>query len=500
MCVIERQAYRHPEGGQQLVEFERPCSRATTTHFCDNVVYRKVKRVSLVERKLVKGKGDDFIFTEGSDGKERVYRDVTGLTARRSAQGVRHNAINAERRASVEPLSSASSQSAYSPNEVKPAAPSPPHNGADIPTLERQRRPRFGVNEEGRSVIPGGTAIYDRPPSMDLPRAMKNERPSLAGILERESRSYRSANAPAAEDLPTPKIPQRHSEIRVKIETAPSPTNPPTAFSLGSDRLPKPRYRKEASARDVPLNRFCSERGAHAQDWVDDNTEASLEQGRDKTWSQLDRIYRCRSSRQESVESTRSHRPAAVDAFEGRRAAASREKQLEAEQTQMARERTTAASREQRSGQYDSTSGREAPFSRMPFRPAGVSRCAPYISSPQSRSSEADSTRRRGVTIHQYCYPSTSSADSIATRGVDVIAREQARNQDTRRAERAQQASQRLSQAIGERLFESRTDDIDFDWVHGEDNNEGNYDRKAFWSDVRRLKLSSDFDQNSRYF
>lgn len=523
MCIVETRTYTRADGRREVIETPRPCPRATGSRLCNRVEHRNIEQERVVVRRPnpERSSGDHFLVTECRDGRERLYRDVTRSSSKRKSTTTRRG-NNSGNRPSMDIPSSASSSSAYSFVEVRPSASSPPPTAPTFPVLERERRPRFGTNDPSRTVAADGTAVYDRPPSLDLPRAAENERHASFAGPERERRPYASSTAASTTDPVVPEPHRRRPDIQIDPSARSPTSSSPTPSSPALNHLPKLSHLRTDSARDVPIpppqnsprESFLRQR----PETVDRETAAQpsrdhFSYGLDRSADEPSRRRRnaeVDATRETSTERTERHRREAAAALEGTtdgwtRAALLRKAQLEAEIAQMTRERGAAEAlrstrgpagdgsserydsdrstrrdeadiREPRYDEQSRTSSASSPRTsrRMTF---GGDRSGyasgSYTSSPLSTRSPTTTTygaARGGVTVHQYHYALTADRreSGLSTQGADVVAREQARRVGTTTAS--------LSDALGDLGLEGGDDDfgregiddeVEEDWEEG---------------------------------
>ncbi|KAK4548259.1 hypothetical protein LTR36_010129 [Oleoguttula mirabilis] len=466
MCVVERKTYVHADGHRETIESTHGCHGATGSGLCDRIEYRSSEEARIVERRpnLERRGADNYLITEGRDGRERVYRDVTRRSSNRTSNTIRRSNTTGNR-ASRENTSPASSPSAYSSVEVRPLAPSPPPTTPAFPILERERRPRYGTNQPQRIVAADGTAVYERPPSLNLPRARENERHARFAEPEVERRSPISA---AEIDEPfVLEPPRRRPSIIVERSARIPRSSMPSASSPGLSQLPKLSHARNDSARDIPKDRSQDPRreSSHRQQ-AEDDRQAQIERDR---LAEPERRQQARrnaedAAREASRERQDRHRRETAAALEGNRRGTLREEQLEAELAQVARERAAADARKRESDQSErytqdqlrrDAEARERYYQTRPDTSPRLSRrmtgaessYTPYNSSPLS----ARSPIYGGVQLHQSQYLPARRESSISAKGAEVIAREQARASTS---EEPQRATRRLSDVLGDTRIE----------------------------------------------
>jgi len=455
MCLIETKIYTHPDGHREIIETTRPCPRATSTGLCYRVERRTVEQhARLIERRPAPDRrdSDGLVVTEGRDGTQRIYRDITRRSSIRNSNRSR---ANTSKRSSLETPSSAPTAS-YA--KIRPEAPSPPKPLSPGQYQAPPAAPYMsgGMSGLNRTVGPDGTAIYGSPPSLDLPRARENER--HARTVEPQNARRQSNPNPflsSRDPIPAPSSSTRPHRRSVRISTPVEDSSPSAGSpsSPGLSQLPKIDSARHDSAQDFQrpgILRRESERDHAARlQREEDERQAELERGRlaESERRQEARRKKHRAARDVSQESRERHRREAVAALEGKRRGDDRLEQLEAEYAQMARERAAAEQRsrdshlaermheanekpprEIRAQNYQTrtsprssrrmTNGNYAPFTSSPLRPA------------------------YSVQVHNPPSSSRRNSDAIRQTGEDVIAGEQARLSG------AQRASHRLSAVI----------------------------------------------------
>ncbi|KAK3705611.1 hypothetical protein LTR37_013219 [Vermiconidia calcicola] len=457
MCVIETKTYSYSDGHQRTFETIRRCHRAVGSRLCNRVDRRSTQQAQIVEARPTTAEspsGEGVIITEGRDGLQRVYRDLSKRSSHSSS--VRRSNAPSER-SSVSPPSSASSP-AYV--EAKPSASTLPPATPWFPLMERTRAPYgppISPPEPTRIVTAEGTAIYERPPSLELPRAPNNERPPVS--LKRRSSSDSSMKAEVdATDEPAPCRRRRRLSISIDTTMQPSTSSSPSMESPGLSSLPrvgslrrdsrKAPYR--ADARKDDRARADSVRDSRSEQdrrlIQEEERQARLERDR------LAESDRRQSAREELAQeaSRERHRQAAVEALEGQQQRPREDTdpfqaQRDAEFAQMARERAAAAARRRESTErYAEDQLRRDPDARAYYETARISARPPsrrltgeYVPSPLSARSSLTYPPPPPPVVHQY--PSARRrGSSIRERGEEVIAREQARA-----------ATERLKSAMG---------------------------------------------------
>ncbi|KAK1069191.1 hypothetical protein LTR12_004733 [Friedmanniomyces endolithicus] len=429
MCVIERRTYQHSSGREEIHERVRRCRRAVGTSICADADTRVVEQATLVERRPDVDRVDPeaLLVTEGFNGRRNVYREIDTRSGRR--RSVRRSNTTPSPFASSSSRSSASYASYV---ERRPEAPSPPRAAPSVP-LSADTGPT-------RTLRADGTAVYDRPPSLDFPRALDNERRTRLvepGEIRRSPASSIMSEVDEADTVI--RIPRRPS-ISVNTTRLSPATSSPTASSPGLSQLPRLGHSRHDSARDVTAHRSQRESFEDRQRrWLlEDEQQAQLERDR------LAETTRRQQAREDSSRDR--HRAEAIAILEGQvqqqRNTPSRLRRsqtlLDAELAQMARERAETATRQSYAGDRLQ---RDADLARLD-QPQRLMNVAPLSARSHPYS----------VAIHQH--PDTRLEDTLEERGEAVIAREQARAQrgaaDSSRPRRTQQASRRLSYSTGD--------------------------------------------------
>lgn len=463
MCVIERKTYFHDDGRQETIEKTRPCHRAVGKHLCRHVERRSFEVARVVETKPSsssttppRNDRDGYIVTEGSRGQQRLYRDLSKRSSNSSS--VRRSTTMSDR---TTPVSTPSSASSPSYVEVKPEAPSPPPAAPGFPFTERTRTP-YSSSRPLPSFTKDGTAIYDRPPSLDQPRAFDNERPS-SRQLEKES-SFSSTTA-EVDDADEPTMPSRRHRPSVSFD---STARPATSSSTASGSVSSPGISQLKSAlrrdsgRDVDRkssprkHRSDSDRQRRKAD--EDDRQARLERDR---LAESDRRQSAREqlARNASRERRDRHRREAAEALEGVRThtpTSDRDRDdpiqrgRDAERAEMERERERAAQLRRGDEYHDDQLRRDAEAraqyniqqplpsrAQLAPRPSSSSSSKPNTSprNPITSARAFNTTTAMQPRIHQAVAPapapvrreSRSEGQTIAERGADVIARERAR-------------------------------------------------------------------------
>ncbi|KAK0941776.1 hypothetical protein LTR29_006667 [Friedmanniomyces endolithicus] len=402
MCVIERRTYQHSSGREEIHERVRRCRHAVGTSICADADTRVVEQATLVDRRPEVDRVDPqaLLVTEGFNGRHNVYREVDTRSGRR--RSVRRSNTTPSPFASSSSRSSASYASYV---ERRPEAPSPPRAAPFVP-LSADTGPT-------RTLRADGTAVYDRPPSLDFPRALDNERRTRLVEPAEIRRSPASSVMSEVDEADTViRVPRRPS-ISVNTARLSPATSSPTTSSPGLSQLPRLGHSRHDSARDVPAYRSQRESYEDRQRrWLlEDEQQAQLERDR------LAETTRRQQAREDSSRDR--HRAEAIATLEGQvqpqrnMQSQLRRSQtlLDAELAQMARERAETATRQT------------------------------YAGDRLQRDADLASTLTR-------------LDDTLEERGEAVIAREQARAQreaaGPSSSRRPQQASRRLSYSTGD--------------------------------------------------
>jgi hypothetical protein len=470
MCVIEKRQYSYTDGHQRTVEKTRYCHRAVGSRVCNRVEERTVQHARIVERRPSTADGPPAASSTRLDGpssRRRTSRNVSnGSSNRSSAQQSRP----ASDRSPVSIPSSASS-----PPVVEPIA-SPVLDLPAPPIGERSSMPYPPHLSSRRIVAENGTAIYDRPPSLEMPRATDNERPSSSRPRQPSSDSMTAEVDDS--DLPPPP-PRRRPSVRIEIPTKPGSNTRPRVDSTRSSTQPTmrpdpvPETPRRTGSRRTANTTLDSDRERRRRREEEDRRRKQEE---DERQAILERERIAATERRER------HRRAAAEALEGARARVEPrpptrpeprpqtrpeprpqtrpssssgpapspqeiQARIDAELAQMARERAAAAARQRSSAEYEQLR-REAEARRQYYSPTGprppfspshsptstrppsrrlTDDFGPYATSPiTSPRLSARTPSVRSPIVHQYIRQRRRS-NSIRERGEEVIAREQAR-------------------------------------------------------------------------
>ncbi|KAK3633582.1 hypothetical protein LTR22_020018 [Elasticomyces elasticus] len=444
MCVIERRTYQRSDNREEIHERVRRCRRVAGSTICRDAEIRTVDPSTRIDRRPSNNltNADDLLVTEGFNGRRNVYREVDTGTRRRGSVR-RSNTIN-----TPSPLGNSSPRSSDSPE-----APSPPAAASMPPRPINPLRPTSSDTAPARTVRPDGTAVYDRPPPLDTPRARDNERRTRFAdttnwrTTSSSDSSISSITAEVDDIDTTVRVPRRPSMSINTARLSPTSSSPGTA-SPGLSQLPRLGSLRHDSVRDTPRDHS---RQASIDEWErrrrqEDDRLAQLE--RDRA-AETDRRQQAREEARRSR-----HRAEAAAALEGESQPrqVSTPTRLEAELAQMARERAEAAAREAEAEQpryaYDQLR-RDADAVRH-----RESQSTPRIlrrNTGEISGTSALSTRLPAypMTIHQSARAPRDS--TLEEQGEAIIAREQARGTaEASSSRRTQQASRRLSSAMGD--------------------------------------------------
>lgn len=476
MCIIETKTYDHADGRREIIEPRRRCRDARGTGLCSNVIRRNVEQASIVEHRPATTDQSDnaVLITQSRGGRETVYQDVAKRTSRRSS-------IRRSRTVTINrpfPVDSRSSTSSSSFVEMRPPpAPSPPPSGAVFPAPGVSRRPTLSDEPVTRRIESDGTAIYDRPPSLEQPRTLDNERrPRFVEVRPTRRGSLSSTTAELGDPAPRLQHPRpRRPNIVVDTSTRPPSASSPSATSPGLSQLPRlSGSRRHDSARDLPGRRPRGESNSESRRRQQSQTEEDERQARLERERLAESERRQEARRNAALNSSAARRDASVDrhrrdaaaALEGereqRREQRERQADLDAELAQVRREREVSEARRRDSD--DAARYYERSISPRTSRRTTGESFAPYTSSPLSTRSPT-----HPVMVHQEYTPLTSSGrrgSSLHERGAAVIAREQMRadREPSGSRDRTRRESQRMNSMIREGALDEQYDvDLDHD-------------------------------------
>ncbi|EME44232.1 hypothetical protein DOTSEDRAFT_71913 [Dothistroma septosporum NZE10] len=422
MCVIDQKTYLLGSGREEIVEKRHYCHNAVGRILCQHIQRRDLGVVRTVERRpsVNRATASEPLITTSKEGRERRLYPLSSLNRRFSKSA---SSGQASATSTASPVDSAASLSATIPpvyKEVRPEAPMPPSTYKTYPSA-RQMTPTVSnaPPDTRRTVRPDGTASYERPPSLEMPRAAFNERTPVP----RQS-PWSSTNA----DIDEPEaLPSRPSCRRVSFRDQ----RPDTSIdfnaathgyaSAGRPSSPGlgqlPRISKDGNSKGKGHVRVDSVR--------DEEDQARREQA---CLSGADRRQRARQSRdaeeaareraeslhcekeEASYERKERKRREAQDALEGREErprSETMQRRIDAEIAQIAREQQEAERRRCEEAARCSTSSVRS-YTYPP-------------SSPTPSNSVPLSARRPApVAVHNH---RPASRDSIAEHGAAVIER-----------------------------------------------------------------------------
>nr|OQO17722.1 hypothetical protein B0A51_15536 [Rachicladosporium sp. CCFEE 5018] len=499
MCIIEQKTYVNSDGQQSTYETTRRCRDAAPGRLCSNVQQRKAQTAKIIETKpstaaSSSGSSDGLLVTQAKDGSERRYHDLSRQsslkeTVRRSNTTGGRNSVEATSSPSiVRP----STRPTLPKSSIRRSA--TPHPSTQPPSAEA-------------AITPEGTAVYDRPPSLEMPRASENERRRSHNV------SFTSSTAPASDYRTEERTPARKRPSLSVDTTGRSSSSP--GSTPGLSRLPTVRTLRDDrhdSARDIPIAKDSRSSSAQtsrstsstSQARVDsdiarlreakarisssaqqDQHLADLEQAR-YTARERQRLSNAAAEEARDAASRERHRKEAAASLEGRQ----REEDIEFELRQLQREKNAAAARRisrEREQQRYSVSEPPMPISttrrlyRVTDAPVSPIRDSRPRTSFQSSSTSPLSPRRRlpelaprprqQTVLHQPILPPRADSDprptssSIRARGLEVLGREHARaaaadgdayTHSREPLDRAASASDRLQDAFGSMRLEER--------------------------------------------
>ncbi|KAK6440260.1 hypothetical protein LTR95_003525 [Oleoguttula sp. CCFEE 5521] len=471
MCIIEQKTYVNSDGQQRTLETTRRCRDAAPGRLCSNVQQRKAQTAKVIETKpstgaSSSGSSDGLLITQAKDGSERRYHDLgrqSSLkeTVRRSNTTAGRNSVEAPTSPSiVRP----STRPTLPKSSVRRSA--TPHPSTQPPPAEA-------------AITAEGTAIYDRPPSLEMPRASDNERRRSRNV------SFTSSTAQASdykteERTPARKRPScddRHDSARdIPIPKGSRSSSAQTSRSTSST----------SQARiDSDIVRLRAAKARISSSAQQDQHLANLEQAR-YTARERARLSNAAAEEARDAASRERHRSEAAAALEGRQ----REQDIEFELAQLQREKNAAAARRisrEREQQRYSVSEPPMPTSstrrvyRVTEPPVSPMRETRPRSSQQSYSTSPLSPRRRlaelaprsrqSTVLHQPIMPqrvdseARPTSSSIRSRGLEVLAREHRRaaaaegdayTHTREPLDHAASASERLQDAFGGMRLEER--------------------------------------------
>jgi hypothetical protein len=399
MCVVEQKTYYQPDGSQKAFDrvhrcdtANQPgapvCSNATRTSGAARIVEIKPETTTSSSQKK-----DEVVID--NNGRTRIYRDIGRRSSHKHKTG---HSKRSDDRSSLDGRPSAfDTFKTRQPSPVsRPTTPSsaPPRMDSFPPTIRSE--PSVRVNRSG-------TAVYDLPPPLNMPRASENERRKV-------SFEHDSADRPRFE-----RRPERRPSLKVHIGGPRSGDVPPMKLSPGLSRLPSLRqtHKRTDSAHDHPT-RDSSPIYYNDREYAD--REAARETAR----------------RQKALDEAILRRQEDLEALENA--------QLDREAKRAQDRRSLDPLNRLPDTLYPPRTPQEGSWSRNTSPPTLPSHSRPtqtrtrFASSSPLSPHTTHSRRNYGHTIvHQYHYPDTPTAssrrpsDSIRERGREVIERERAR-------------------------------------------------------------------------
>ncbi|KAF2721421.1 hypothetical protein K431DRAFT_294233 [Polychaeton citri CBS 116435] len=485
MCIIEKKTYLRSGGRREAYEKAHYCGRNGPNRLCSRTEYRDGGEVRIEEVRPSSSSGNtersegEYFVTQGANGKERFYR----LVARKNSQKRRSNPT-----ADSSPRSSGDLRSSPTFQRVKPEAPSPPPAAPATPRRTSPDYPPTLPDEpQPFKEAVDGTAIYNRPPSMDMPRAADNERP-------RRKLSLRDPPVVGDSSGRRPGSTRRPSNIvidtKLRTRERPAQETPSSSniTSPGLSRLPKVSDmfapQEDLAKIDLPTSRsdldrargdqegFRRRKGKERQRPETENDDFFLQ---DPLAESAAAAIRQKLTR-ETLLHQREPSSDSKDTKEDKRAI-ERRLTLEAEARQAKREQAKADDRRSRMRQMQIAAAEEeqswresdaqarlriqyqivtptSPQSSASYRPQQTP-AEMYPSSPTSIRSPTVPTK---PAVHYY--PSTRRGSTLRERGEEVLAREQARDA-------IRQATQAMeSTAINDDEFDYERDAVIDEYVY----------------------------------
>ncbi|KAF2171589.1 hypothetical protein M409DRAFT_17829 [Zasmidium cellare ATCC 36951] len=462
MCVVTRKTYVHSDNRREVVESHRLCHNAIGERLCGHVEFRSEESVRVKERKpssSSRPSSADIITTSGGGREQHWKRFKRPSTSKRNSSG------RDSRASASSPVDSAASSasplqpvyqefrppSTQEPPLMSGALPSARHSGTLSPTTPTRPPNPF------MSEAPGGSAVYDRPPSLDMSRAENNERPPL---------SRRASISSTAAEVDDPEPIRRRPSTRKHATFDPTPSGSKhRSTDKGKSRArtdplrddmerERQKLQKEQDDRDARIareqlaatDRRQSDRRSRGnilreqeQAQIERDILAAAEVRRRSNLSReaeaearrrADDLRKREEKREEALRER--HRREAAATLEAERQTQRDEayaRLVEAERSAIDKERVAADARKRESAER---------YQEMRSSPLSIGNYTYAPSSPTSARQYTTVTTRPPNAIHQY--PSARRNSTILERGERVIAREQ---------ERAMGASQRLAEAMG---------------------------------------------------
>lgn len=248
MCVVEQKTYYEADGSPKSFERIRRCEYAVGSGTCPNVT-RSFARI--VETKPESYSKADIVVTE-NNGHTRVYRDLS----RRSS--LKHKSTTTKRtegRSSLDNNRAAPSLRFKSRRE-SPISRSTTPNSAPPRMSSFPQEPHY---DRDVHFTTNGTAVYDLPPSLSMPRAMMNERQTTNPPPRRVSFTKSTAGDTEADQS----VPRRPPNLSLNPDRR-GTTPPPIRSSPGLSRIPSIRHKRTDSAQDDDDNEHEARASARA--------------------------------------------------------------------------------------------------------------------------------------------------------------------------------------------------------------------------------------------
>ncbi|TLD08053.1 hypothetical protein E2P81_ATG10540 [Venturia nashicola] len=412
MCIVEQKTYYQPDGSQKAFDRVNRCEFAISTGIscCSNAT-RTSGAARIVEVKpetttLSSSKKPNEIVTE-TNGHKRVYRGITRRPSHKHKSG---HSKRSDNRNSVDGPSTLHSSTSEAVNNKRPSAVLRPVTPSSAPPRMSSFPPSL-PSEHSARVDRSGTAVYDLPPSLNMPRAWENERRP----------ADQSARKVSFETETNDQSHIRRPGLSVNTGT-PYSASPPRV-APGLSRLPSLRqhrqHKRTDSALDTPVTRSVSPVPR-------EDSEYATRQAARETARRQKALDEAILRRQEELED-----------------AENRQLDREAERAQYRRTfdplrklpETLHPSRDNTDSEHSTWSRHTSPPA-PPSRPRPVQTRTRFASSSPLASHSTHRHRSYGhATVHQYHYPdppvaaepSRRPSDSIRDRGREVIERERAK-------------------------------------------------------------------------
>lgn len=407
MCVVEQKTYYQPDGSQKAFDRIRRCDIAINSglSLCSNATHTsgsaRIIEVKPETTTSSSAKKDEIV--TDSNGRTRVYRNIGHRSSHKHRTGPNKRSDD---HSSTEGRPSRKSPRTDTFNIRRPSPTPRPTTPSSAPPNMSSFPPPLPSESHVR-VKPSGTAIYNLPPSLNMPRASENERrpANQAG----RNVSFRHVS-------PERTTPRRRPSLSVQTGARPSGDVPPMKASPGLSRLPSLRHKRTDSAHN-----YVSQSASPV--YRDDQEHTARESAREAARKQkaLDEAI---LRRQEDLE-----------------AAENRQLDREAERAQYRRSfdplhRLPDTLHPPRSSldSESTTWSRHTSPPAPPSHPRPVQTRTRFASSSPLSSGSTHRHRNYGsATVHHYHYPDSSTAssrrpsDSIRERGREVIQRERAK-------------------------------------------------------------------------